>query len=136
MKFCLFLDKVPGDLILCLKRIVKWSGRRVGWILREGWSAFKGIAKWFGILLLVIIGTLLALVGQVIVVILGGIVALCYAFLRVFAWITFKLMVTTKWFSSQVTDYTDSFFDSIKDTFSQEEDFLRREIHLTINLED
>lgn len=120
---------------MVFKRIVGWLGRRVGWGIRSGWDIFKSFVKWFGICLLVIIGTVLAFMGQFILVILGGIVALCYGFLRLFAWVTYHLMVTTKWFGDHVTDYTETFFSNVIDTFTQEEDFLNREVHLLITVE-
>jgi hypothetical protein len=52
-----------------------------------------------------------------------------------FAWITYHLMVTTKWFGDHITDYTESFFSNVIDTFTQEEDFLNREVHLLITVE-
>lgn len=120
---------------MVLKRITRWCGRRVGWGMRSSWDIFKGIVKWFSLLLIVIIGMMIAAAGQIILLILGGLLAICILFLKGFAWLTYRLMVTTKWFGSQVNEFTETFFNGVMDTFSQEEDFLNREVHLLINIE-
>lgn len=119
-----------------LKRIAGWLGRRVGWGFRTGWEITRSILKGIAILCLIIIAAFLTFTGQLFLLFLGGIVALCVIFLKAFAWITFKLMEGTKWFGSHLQDFTENFYDGVMDTFTQEEDFLNRDVHLLISVEN
>lgn len=119
-----------------IRQIAGWLGRRVGWGLKSSWEIFKGIAKWFGFLLIVIIAAILTSLGQFVLLFLGALGALCLIFLKGFAWLTYRLMIGTRWLGSHVTTFTENFFQGVLDTFKQEEEFLSREIQLTIKLEE
>jgi hypothetical protein len=118
-----------------LKRIGGWLGRRVGWGVRTTWEIIRSILKALGILILIIIAALLTFMGQLTLLILGGIVAVCLILLKGFAWITYHLMVSAKWLGSHVQDFTETFYDGVMDVFTQEEEFLNREVTLLISVE-
>ena len=117
-----------------LKRIGGWLGRRVGWGVRTTWEIIRSILKAIGILCLIIIAAFLTFTGQFVLLILGGIVALCVILLKGFAKITYHLMVGTKWLGSHVQDFTENFYDGVMDVFTQEEEFLNREVTLLITV--
>jgi len=118
-----------------LTRVAGWFGRRVGWGIRTSREIIKSILKAIGILLLIIIAALLTFLGQLTLLALGGVVAVCIIFLKGFAWITYHLMVSAKWLGSHVQDFTENFYDGVMDVFTQEEEFLNREVHLLITVE-
>jgi hypothetical protein len=120
---------------MVFKRIARWFGRRFGWFLNIGWDGFKAFAKWIGILLLIIIGAILTFAGELVLLILGAILTIFIFLLKAFAYVTEKLMVTTKWFGSKLSDFTENFYDGITDIFKKEEELLNREISFIIKAE-
>lgn len=109
-----------------IKGLIKWFGRRIGWILLQLWLTLKALAFYLFLLLAILFGAILALMGNFILLILSLLCSLFVLFIRGFGWITYSLMSGTKWFGDTLSNYTDSFFDGIKEAFQKEEDELTR----------
>lgn len=116
-------------------QLFRWIGRRIGWVLQESWNGVKALAKFIILLLLIIIGSILAFVGHLVLLLLGLFVSVCIVLLKGFAWFTQKLMVSTSWFGEKLSDCTDAFFGGITEMFDQQEEDLNKEINLIIRAE-
>lgn len=100
----------------------------MGESLRKGWHAGWKLAFWLGLLLLLVIGAILALIGNIFILVLGFFLNLCILFLKFFAKFTERLMISTKWASTKVADYTESFYEGVTSTFKKEENYLEEEM--------
>lgn len=121
-----------GISIMVFTQIIRWHGRRIGWVLQEAWDGVKAAIKLIGLLLIIIIGTILAFIGQLILLFLGLLVTLCIGFLKGFAYITQYLMITTKLFGEKLSEWTEAFYEGVGDMFRAQEDILDSEIKLII----
>lgn len=96
--------------------------------MRSGRDILKALIKWISLLILIFIGAVLALLGNFIIFLLGAFLSFCVLFLKFFAKFTERLMITTKWASSKVAEYTESFYEGVTSTFKKEEEYLEQEL--------
>ncbi len=121
---------------MCLKRLSRFAGRIVG---RASELTLRGFFKglfYVCIGLFLLLGIILAFLGNVIVVFLTFISTVCLYFLKGFSWLTEHLFLTTKWSGQKVGDYTDAFFDGIADVFQKENEKVEKEIKSVIQIDN
>jgi hypothetical protein len=117
-----------------IKRFFRFLGNCLGWSLRSLFHILKKSLRYIAIGLILIIGFIIWLGGNILLLVLEAFVGFCILFLKAFGWITVKLLGLTKDIGEKIGEFSDTFFEGVAEIFREEERELENQL-VTIRLE-